>query len=591
MSLQSPEETISLIAETWSPSTETAYPDADPGLRSVEIAPEPAGGVLRRHAGEAPAGSRTQARIADEVADEAARRLGTLAILTAVTIVGAAILQQALQPEMAAIQKSALYRLSGLFLVIAGIALASFQRAGWISSQELLDLGLVFEIVGAGALSLMENTAPWPDSVIRGFTPIAAWIAICVVVIPNRPWKSTTAAFLSAAMVPTAHLIAAQVLGFPALPGRRLAAYSLSAFFVAGWTPFISTRMHRMQQQISLSHDLGSYQLERLLGRGGMGEVWLARHRFLRREAAVKLVLRSLLERTGPIERRQVQKRFESEAQAIASLRSPHTVEIYDYGLAENGSLYYAMEFLHGLDAEKLVDQYGPQPSGRVVGFLRQACESLEEAHDAGLVHRDVKASNLFVCRLGKRADFIKLLDFGLVKTLPNASRTARTTYGVVGGTPAFMAPEQVRGEEVDARTDIYGLGCVAYFLLTGSVVFNRPTATATLLAHVTELPEPPSKRSASPVPESLERVVMACLEKRREDRPQSAAELRAMLEAAPAYRHGRNWTRTSGGTSTLPNAHPRRRTVRIPDTGASPLISMSRREAGSTPTRGQIRP
>ena len=142
---------------------------------------------------------------------------------------------------------------------------------------------------------------------------------------------------------------------------------------------------------------------------------------------------------------------------------------IYDYGLAENGSLYYAMEYLHGLDAETLVDQYGPQPAGRVISFLLQACESLEEAHDAGLVHRDIKASNLFICRLGKRADFVKVLDFGLVKDLAGR-HIPDLPHSVASGTPAFMAPEQVRGEEVDARTDIYGLGCLAYFLLTGTV-------------------------------------------------------------------------------------------------------------------------
>jgi serine/threonine-protein kinase len=263
-----------------------------------------------------------------------------------------------------------------------------------------------------------------------------------------------------------------------------------------------------------------------------MGEVWLARHRFLRRDAAVKLVLAGLLERASHFERRQIQKRFESEAQTIASLRSPHTVALYDYGLAENGSLYYAMEYLHGLDAESLVNRYGPQPAGRVLWFLRQAGESLEEAHDAGLIHRDIKGSNIFVCRLGKRTDFIKVVDFGLVKELAGSTRTALTADSRTLGTPAFMAPEQVRGEAVDARTDVYAIGCLAYFLLTGTVVFNKPDPMAVALAHITDRPEPPSVRSEMPIPESLERVVMACLEKRPEDRPQSVAELRAMLRS-----------------------------------------------------------
>lgn len=499
--------------------------------RAVGAGAEPAGGVLKRSLRPSVASaSQAQARIAGDVAEQGARRIGILAIITAVTVVGAAFLQQALQPEMAAAQQSPVFRLSALALVLAGAGLAALQRAELVSQQDLLDLGLVFEVAGSCALALMENAAPWSNSPVRGSTTVVTWIAICVIVIPNRPWKSIAAAVASAAIVPCAHLVAAQILDYPALPLNRLVSYSLGPLFVAGWAPFICTHIHRLHEDLSRSENFGSYHLEKLLGRGGMGEVWLARHRLLRRDAAVKLVLAELMERASHSERRQIQKRFESEAQAIASLRSPHTVALYDYGLAENGSLYYAMEYLDGLDADTLVNQYGPQPAGRVAWFLRQACESLEEAHEAGLVHRDIKGSNLFICRLGKRTDFVKVLDFGLVKHLPGATQTALTTFGP-SGTPAFMAPEQVRGEEVDARTDIYGLGCLAYFLLTGAVVFNKPNAMAMVVAHLTEQPEPPSTRSELPIPQSLERVVMACLEKRPEDRPQSVAELRAMLD------------------------------------------------------------
>lgn len=492
---------------------------------------EPAGGVLRcgRHPSVG-SGSQTHSRIADDVARQGARRIGILAIITAVTVVAAAILQQMLQPEMAAAQQNPLFRLSALFLVLAGAGLAALQRSEVVSAQDLLDLGLVYQVAGSCALAFMENAAPWPNAPIRGSTLVVTWLAICVFVMPNKPWKSVTAAITSAAIVPVAHLLAAQTLGYPALPWNRLLSYSLGSVFVAGWTPFISTRIHQLHEDLSRSHDFGSYHLEKLLGRGGMGEVWLARHRLLRRDAAVKLVLAGLLEHSGHSERRLIQKRFESEAQAIASLRSPHTVAIYDYGLAENGSLYYAMEYLHGLDAETLVNQYGPQAAGRVVWLLRQACESLEEAHDAGLVHRDIKGSNVFICRLGKRTDFVKILDFGLVKGLARATQTALTTSGT-SGTPAFMAPEQVRGEDVDGRTDIYGLGCLAYFLLTGTVVYKKPNSMAMAVAHLTERPDPPSARCELPVPQSLERVVMACLEKKRSDRPQSVADLRAMLD------------------------------------------------------------
>lgn len=479
----------------------------------------------------ATSGSQTEIRVADHVAEAAARRIGTMAILTAITVVGAALLQHMLQPEMAAVQQTPLYRLSALFLVLAGAGIAALQRTGLVTPQDLLDLGLFFEVAGSCALGFMENALPWADSPIRGSTMVSAWIAICAVVVANRPWKSIAAAFASAAVVPCTHLVAAHLVGYPPLPLNRALAYALGPVFVVGWTPLISTRIHRLHEDLSRTENFGSYHLERLLGRGGMGEVWLARHRFLRRDAAVKLVLAGLLEQAGSSERKQIQKRFESEAQAIASLRSPHTVAIYDYGLAENGSLYYTMEYLPGLDAGSLVDRYGPQPAGRVISFLRQACQSLEEAHDAGLVHRDIKPSNLFICRLGKCADFVKLVDFGLVKDLAGATQTGLTTAGT-SGTPAFMSPEQVRGGEVDGRADIYGLGSVAYFLLTGTVVFNKPNAMAMVLAQLTDRPEPPSTRSELPIPHSLEYAVMCCLEKNPEDRPQSVAEFRAMLDA-----------------------------------------------------------
>lgn len=504
-------------------------------LPSIETQPqfptEAAGGVLRcdrpRSASD---GSRTYAEIAGEVARQGARRVGILAIITSVTVVGVAILQQTLQPELAAAHQTPLFRLSGLFLVLAGIGLAALQHADLVSPQELLDLGLLFEVMGTCALTLMDNSAPWPNAPLRGSTNSVTWMALCVVVIPNRPWKSIAAAVASAVSVPIAHLAAAQILGYAPLPFQRLVIYSLGPALVAGWTPFLSTRLHQLREDLSRSQHFGSYQIEKLLGRGGMGEVWLARHRLLRRQAAVKLVSVGLLEHASYSERRLMQKRFEAEAQAIASLESPHTVAIYDFGLAENGSLYYAMEYLRGLDAATLVDQFGPQPAGRVVGLLRQVCESLEEAHDAGLVHRDIKPSNVFLCRLGRRCDFVKVLDFGLVKDLAGATQTALTRSGT-SGTPAFMAPEQVRGDEIDARADIYALGCLAYFLLTGTVVFHKSSAMSMAVAHLADPPEPPSLRSELPIPQSLEFVVMACLEKSRDDRPQSIAEVRTLLD------------------------------------------------------------
>lgn len=491
-------------------------------------------GLLRcqQNLATASEGARTRSHLDGAVAEQSVQRLGRFAILTAITVVGITIGQNLLQPELALVHQEPLFRLSALFLVLASIGLAALQRTNWLDPQALLDVGLIFEVCGAFALSAMDNSLKWSNGPVRGSAGVAAWIALCVLLIQNKPWKSCVAALLSALMVPCGHLVASYSLGYSPLPWNRLASYSLAPLFIAGWTPFISSRLHQMQRELSRTQELGNYHLQELLGRGGMGEVWRARHHLLRRDAAVKLVLPTLLSQMSWTDRRQVQQRFEQEAQAMASLRSPHTVALYDFGVSDEGSMYYVMELLDGMDLETLVKQYGPQPASRVVALIQQACESLEEAHESGLIHRDVKPGNLFVCRLGKRTDFVKVLDFGLVKVLHTPGQSQLTMHGETSGTPAFMAPEQVRGDsDIDARSDIYGLGAIAYYLLTGTLIFEGPTPLAIAIAQLESTPEPPSKRSETPIPTSLERVVMACLEKQRSNRPPSAGELARLLQ------------------------------------------------------------
>jgi serine/threonine-protein kinase len=277
---------------------------------------------------------------------------------------------------------------------------------------------------------------------------------------------------------------------------------------------------------------MGSYELVKLLGRGGMGEVWLARHRRLCSGAAVKLIRPEvLIEKTGR-EAHVLRRRFEQEARATARLRSPHTVVLHDYGVSEEGSFYYAMELLEGLDLEGVVERFGPQPPSRVAHILRQVCDSLAEAHGYGLVHRDIKPSNIFLAHLGVQCDFVKVLDFGLVKT-DEAEATRLTLDGMTAGTPAYMAPELATGKPFDGRVDIYSLGCIAYFLLTGTPVFEESTPVAVAIAHVQKDPVPPSQRTEIAVPSALEQVIMRCLAKNPADRPQSARELARALEAA----------------------------------------------------------
>ena len=265
-----------------------------------------------------------------------------------------------------------------------------------------------------------------------------------------------------------------------------------------------------------------------------MGEVWRAQHRLLARPAAVKLMRPEVLGGSSPERQSELHARFEREAQATASLRSPHTIELYDFGIADDGSLFYVMELLEGFDLETLVEQFGPMSAERAVHLLGQVCHSLAEAHAAGLIHRDIKPANVFVCRYGRDLDFVKVLDFGLVKPQyerPSAARQATTNH-VLAGTPAFMSPEQALDQPLDPRSDIYAVGCLAYWLITGQLVFTGRTVIETILQHKEGKPVPPSQRSELEIPEALDELILACLEKIPENRPQTADTVAARLMA-----------------------------------------------------------
>ena len=229
----------------------------------------------------------------------------------------------------------------------------------------------------------------------------------------------------------------------------------------------------------------------------------------------------------------EVRRRFEREAQVIARLRSPHTVTLFDFGIAPDGAFYYVMELLEGLDAETLLKRHGPIPPDRAIHLLRQVCHSLSEAESCGLVHRDIKPANVFLCRYGEEYDFVKVLDFGIAKATHDTGEGGMTLTRdlVVRGTPAFIAPEQaLGGSGIDGRADIYATGCVAYWLLTGQLVFTADTPMGLLLHHAKTMPTPPSALSEMPIPASLEALVMSCLAKDPAERPQSARELSRRL-------------------------------------------------------------
>jgi serine/threonine protein kinase len=332
------------------------------------------------------------------------------------------------------------------------------------------------------------------------------------------------------------------------------------------------------------ARELGSYRLVGCLGRGGMGEVWKAEHRLLAREAAIKLINPELSAELAA----EGRARFRREAETLASLRSRNTIEIFDYGVAEDGTFFYVMELLDGMDFDSLCRAYGQQPAARVIHLLAQACSSLAEAHDAGLVHRDIKPANLFICRAADEVDVVKVLDFGLVRaptgelgniTLSDSAAhgetlsarqfesVAQTELGITRagglmGTPLYMPPEQAMGQPIDGRADLYALGCVAFYLLTGRPVFSADeTPMNILIAHVST--PPPDLRALVNgwLPVELERLLASCLAKVPGDRPSSARALGAALrEIVVPPEHA--WSEEAAQDWWSVN-HPRRRTIR----------------------------
>jgi serine/threonine-protein kinase len=405
--------------------------------------------------------------------------------------------------------------------------------------------GLVFEVVGSFGIAAAQYldvnryaaTPPW-----AGLSWVAVWMLGFTVMIPSPPRWALLAALASAAAVPTlAGLVIAAEPAIGLSPMRFFLQVVLPYLLVV-LIAYVGARVvYRLGTELKRAQELGAYRLVECLGRGGMGEVWRAEHRLLCRPAAVKL-MRPDVRDSGSNGLGELQARFEREAQATASLRSPNTIQLYDFGVAGDGALYYVMELLDGFDLQSLVERFGPIPSERAVHLLKQVCHSLAEAHAQGLIHRDIKPANVYVCRYGREVDFVKVLDFGLVKPLTAHRAGAATTAGhTVRGTPAFMSPEQVLGTQpIDGRSDIYAVGCLAYWLVTGQMVFTGRTAMETITQHAQARPVAPSQRTELAIPEAFDRVILACLEKNPDDRPATASTL---LERLSTVWNGEAWT------------------------------------------------
>jgi serine/threonine-protein kinase len=408
------------------------------------------------------------------------------------------------------------------------------------TSKVSLDLGLAYMIAISFALGLMFHVGAvyFADAELikRAVNPEISWIGAVILmfaaIVPTPPRKTVIAAFVAASMNPIGMLIARAYGTWDFGAASNVLLMHYPDYLLVGVAGVISHVVTQLGRQVTTAREMGSYKLGELLGRGGMGEVYRATHTMLARPAAIKLIRPESLG-VGNSEGAQLAvRRFAREAEAAANLRSPHTVEVYDFGVTEDQTLYFVMEMLEGMDLETLVKQYGALPAGRVIHIVRQACESLEEAHRRGLVHRDIKPANIHVGCVGLQHDFVKVLDFGLVKEVkrPSAEDSLVTAAGLALGTPSYMAPELALAEEVDGRADIYALGCVAYYLLTGRLVFEADNPMRVMVKHIEEKPVPPSARTDRPIPASLDNAILGCLAKEPAARTPSAAMLAEQL-------------------------------------------------------------
>jgi hypothetical protein len=526
----------------------------NPGLVGPHVAGTPPGlGTTHGRGGRA---------IPADVLRQASRRLGITSLLLAVLfLVGWALDRMAMwEMSHGAPGWLALDGGDAIIVLITGVSVGLwlYTRKSGRDPQVVLDIGLVYFVLVAFALSMLIHwghvPSDWP------ILPMISWVGpimlMFAAILPTSTGKTLVAGLLAASMNPLAMAIAKARGAWDYGPETKLLLMHYPDYLLIVVAIVISRVVTGLGQQVAKAREMGSYSLGERIGRGGMGEVYHATHRMFARPAAIKLIRPDAVAPGDSDAAQLAVKRFRREAEAAAQLRSPHTVALYDFGVTEDQALYLVMELLEGLDLQTLVREHGPLPASRVVYLLRQVCDSLDEAHTVGLVHRDIKPANIHVGQVGLKHDFVKVLDFGLVKSLngdPTGASLA-TQEGLTPGTPAYMPPEAALGEPVDGRADIYSLGCVAYFLLTGELVFDADTGLKMVAQHLRSTPVPPSRRGNVRVPAALEELVLQCLQKRPEDRPRTAGDLGRALQAIP----GDPWTQARAKAWWTEHAAPR---------------------------------
>jgi len=508
--------------------------------------------LIRADSAPSESGRRTSSwSLPPDLLAEAVGRLRSSALLYAVAYFLAAFVPALVDPQ----KRVLLAGNPGQWIPRAlsiGLALALAWLAGRreIPSRLKLYAALAFEVLGSLGIAVVEYqhiTAPIRQGGAGpggfGLSWVAAFVLLFSVVVPMPPGITVLSTAVSVATVPLVY-VAGVALGSNLRLGPGEFFFALVfPYLVIIIMAYVGSRVvYRLGAAVREAREMGSYRLVQRLGAGGMGEVWRAQHHMLARPAAIKLIRPEVLGARDSGSRDLLLRRFEQEAQATALMSSAHTLALYDFGVADDGTFYYVSELLDGFDLDQLVRRFGPVPAERAVHFLRQMCASLAEAHEAGLIHRDVKPANVFACRYGREVDFIKVLDFGLVKWKPpEASAGELTQEKGPSGTPAFMSPEQALGEgRVDARSDLYAVGGVAYWLLTGTLVFRGSTPMETIVMQVGHDPEPPSQRTELEIPAELESIVLDCLAKDPGARPQTADQLAARLAAVPL---AQEWT------------------------------------------------
>jgi serine/threonine-protein kinase len=411
-----------------------------------------------------------------------------------------------------------------LCLTLLGVAAWSTLDDRWVLTSALVAEALI--------TALISIADPWASFLHTGNVPGLTWVVPIIILfallVPAQPRTTLLFSVLCAATMPAGLLVLSSVGQVTVGAGDYVAALAAGGVAV-GIASVAARAVYGAGEQIAAARRVGSYELEEPIGRGGAGEVWRGRHLLLARPAAVKLILPETLQ--GPREARdKALARFTREAQVTAELTSPHTVRLYDFGIGDEQSLYYVMELLDGLNLQHFVYQYGALEPRRAVHVLAQACHSLGEAHARGLIHRDVKPSNLFLCTIGRDRDVVKVLDFGLSRAASDQGESALTREGAVAGTPGYMAPEQIYGSPAGPAADLYALGCVAYWLLTATTPFESDEPGVLARMHAQSPVPPLRERSKHAIPPRLETLVMACLAKESRERPHDADCLRADL-------------------------------------------------------------